>query len=107
MRKENKYSEKFSADWSGTEVALKQLKIESAQAFKSEAALLRLALISQQNLMQFRSKLNHPNILRLFGTWMSDRGEYFLVTEFCRHGSLDDYLYMKMGKLEVMNQLQM
>ncbi len=53
-------------------VALKKLKAEQMESFKKEALMLQ--------------KLNHPNIVHLFGIHQSADGSMYIVTEFCSKG---------------------
>lgn len=62
-----------------TDVALKKLKSkDEAQAFQRELKVLMMA--------------NHLNIVRLYGKYTSPEGDFFLVFEFMRKGSLDKFL---------------
>jgi len=70
------FGEVYVADWNGTPVALKKLGEKGTlSSFLSEVDML--------------ASLNHPNIVRLLGTYTDDdNGDQFLVTEYCKQGSL-------------------
>jgi serine/threonine protein kinase len=36
--------------------------------------------------------LSHPNVVRFFGLYISEKGEKYLVMEFLSKGSLSDFL---------------
>ncbi|ESW33745.1 hypothetical protein PHAVU_001G095500 [Phaseolus vulgaris] len=65
----------------------------------------KAATVSKIDLGLFHDALhNHPNILRLLGTSMSDgkeQEESFLVSEYAKNGSLKDWLH---GGLAIKNQ---
>lgn len=46
--------------------------------------------------IELLKKLDHPNIIKLYDLFLFD-GTYYVVTEFCEGGSLQDY-YSKNGK---------
>jgi len=67
----------FSGTWNHTEIALKTVKKDDLTNFQSEIKILR--------------SLNHPNVLRFFGT-LETRGNLFVVTEYCSKGNLQTFL---------------
>ncbi|CAN4095170.1 unnamed protein product [Withania somnifera] len=44
------------------------------------------------NIVSEMSQLHHPNIIELFG-YCSEHGQYLFVNEFCKNGSLHDFLH--------------
>jgi calcium-dependent protein kinase len=52
------------------------MNISSKMSFAAEIELLK--------------KLDHPNIIKLYDLFMHD-GNYYVVTEFCEGGSLQEY----------------
>jgi len=74
------YGEVFLGDWNGTPVALKNVT-KRGQKFISEVDTL--------------SHLNHPNIVRFLGIFINSSNENFIVTEYCKQGSLIDTLKSK------------
>ncbi|KAG2387147.1 hypothetical protein C9374_001479 [Naegleria lovaniensis] len=80
----------YLANWNGTEVAVKSLKLDfselqgESEEFEREASLL--------------SSLRHPNIVNFYGVSMTDTGK-FMVVEYLPRGSLDKLIYQcKVGK---------
>ena len=47
--------------------------------------------------MSVMSKINHPNVMHLFG-FMETSNNYYVVIEYCNNGDMESYL-KKMGKL--------
>jgi serine/threonine protein kinase len=89
------YGEVFKGTWNGTtDVALKSFKKEGMQTeFEEEIKLL--------------FKLNHPNIVRAIGTFMDVTGRFYLVLEYCPHGSLDAFLHINGNELTLKDRYLM
>lgn len=70
----------------GTEVAVKRIDGEDGggeKAFKSEVAAI--------------ASIQHVNLVRLLGYCIASTGPRFLVYEFVLNGSLDNWIFPKMG----------
>ncbi len=67
--------------------ALKKSKMNASSkiSFAAEIELLK--------------KLDHPNIIKLYDLFLFD-GNYYVVTEFCQGGSLQDYYSNKGRRLD-------
>lgn len=64
----------WRAFWSGSEIALKKIPFIEEELFQQQLSVL--------------CKLNHPNIIRLYG-WSKKDQEKYLVMELSKAGSLD------------------
>jgi len=60
------------------EIAAKSLKSEFLEELEKEFAIM--------------IQLQHPYIVRLYGKWKNERGEYFLISEFVNNGDLLTFL---------------
>ena len=49
--------------------------------------------------IELLKKLDHPNIIKLYDLFLFD-GNYYVVTEFCEGGSLQDYYSNKGRRLD-------
>jgi len=73
------FGEVYSGTWLGTEVALKKLKDRAKMNdFYEEAQIL--------------SHLNHPNIVRMLGTFEPDAESMYMVFEYVANGNLHSWL---------------
>jgi len=77
-----------------TEVALKHMRLAGHyQELEREASMLQ--------------SLNHPNIVRFFGVYIDQAGEYYLVMEYISRGSLDLLLQREKKKISEIDLLFM
>lgn len=76
----------------GQEVALKVMLPRVAASRHARARFLREAELTKA--------LRHPNIAALYDAGFAD-GTFYLTTEYCRGGSLDQLLTRRGGRLEV------
>ena len=64
--------------WENQEIAMKSIGLNKIKSLIKEANTLR--------------SLQHPNVIRFYGIFKDDKGEYYLCIEFVSGGSLDNYL---------------
>eukprot|EP01114_Cavostelium_apophysatum_P023761 TRINITY_DN9057_c0_g1_i1.p1 TRINITY_DN9057_c0_g1~~TRINITY_DN9057_c0_g1_i1.p1 ORF type:complete len:485 (-),score=84.33 TRINITY_DN9057_c0_g1_i1:108-1562(-) len=89
------FGEVFLGTWNGAEVALKKLKdIENADDFEKELSIL------------FHIG-SHPAIVNLFGKFVSDSGEQFIVMEYLPKGDLLSFLNAEKKNLKFEDQMSM
>lgn len=81
------FGEVWEGRWHGNQVALKTLKSDQLTASKD---IPTPEFLSEVKTLR---QLSHPNIVRFYGIWLeNDRKAWWMVMEWCEHGSLLQFL---------------
>ena len=86
----------YAGQWNQTPVAIKQL----LDQFNSDE---EKAFFQEMNILQ---SIRHPNIVQLFGGYISDEGRASIVFELASRGSLETALYDRLSPLDFPQKVQ-
>eukprot|EP01108_Squamamoeba_japonica_P006539 TRINITY_DN533_c0_g1_i11.p1 TRINITY_DN533_c0_g1~~TRINITY_DN533_c0_g1_i11.p1 ORF type:complete len:338 (-),score=78.28 TRINITY_DN533_c0_g1_i11:130-1143(-) len=88
---EGSFGTVFRGEWTGTKVAVKQIKLDGTVGGDMDKARAEF----EQELTLTAKLQNHSNVVAFFGTTTLDSGDLAIIVEFCNKGSLVDALYGK------------
>jgi len=87
---EGQFGKVFKAKFRGTlDVAVKQLKIGGGNLNKEKTEKMLAEFFSEKDTM---TKLNHPNLVKLFAIVIDETEGNFMIQEFMEKGDLKNYL---------------
>jgi len=88
----------FSGTWKGIEVAIKKINPDAIRKFSSN--------VDFEKEIRLMNSFRHPNVVLFLGCNITESFIY-IVTEYCKNGSLSDIIHNKAVPLQWDKQLQM